>query len=161
MSKIYCGTYAKYNSGSIAGDWFDLEEYDNKEDFIAACLEFHNDEEDPELMFQDWEDIPDSFISESHIDPKFWTYTDCEADDEAKKAYVSCFGEWDENDFNERYRGSYDSWEDMATQLLDEMGTLEAIPENLRYYFDYEAYARDMRLGGEMCEDGGHFFWNH
>ena len=27
MPRIYVGTYAKYNAGSIAGQWLDLEDY--------------------------------------------------------------------------------------------------------------------------------------
>lgn len=45
------------------------------------------------------------------------------------------------------------------------MGTLGAIPENLRSYFDTESYLRDMKLGGDVCFeeiDGTVYaFWNH
>lgn len=27
MSKIYVGTYGKYNAGSIKGEWLDLEDF--------------------------------------------------------------------------------------------------------------------------------------
>ena len=60
--RIYVGTYAKYNNGSIQGEWLDLDDYTDKSDFIQACLELHDDEEDPELMFQDWENIPVALI---------------------------------------------------------------------------------------------------
>ena len=33
MSKVYVGTYSKYNNGSIQGDWLDLEDYNNKAEF--------------------------------------------------------------------------------------------------------------------------------
>ena len=65
--QIYVGTYSKYNEGSIAGAWLDLEKFSDKEDFLSACLELHNDEADPELMFQDYEGFPDRFYSESGI----------------------------------------------------------------------------------------------
>ena len=159
--RIYVGTYAKYNNGSIQGEWLDLDDYTDKSDFIQACLELHDDEEDPELMFQDWENIPDLFISECSIDPDFWDYMNCDRDEDAKAAYLACFGEWDESDFEERYHGQYDSFTDLAEQLLDETGELEAIPENLRYYFDYEKYGRDLQLGGDFCEHNGHYFWNY
>ena len=38
-----------------------------------------------------------------------------------------------------------------ATELFDECYAHE-IPENLRNYIDYEAFARDCRLGGDMTE---------
>ena len=43
--RIYVGTYAKYNNGSIQGEWLDLDDYTDKSDFIQACLELHDDEE--------------------------------------------------------------------------------------------------------------------
>lgn len=161
MAKIYVGTYAKYNSGSIEGKWLDLEDYADKDEFEAACRALHADEDDPEFMFQDWEDIPDAFISECRIASEFWSYLDSDADEGAKAAYMACFDRWDEGDFNDHYRGEYDSWEDMAEALLDDAGDIESIPEHLRYYFDYEKYARDLRLNGDLVEHNGYFFWNH
>lgn len=159
--RIYVGTYAKYNNGSINGEWLDLDDYADKDDFTQACLELHEDEDDPELMFQDWDGVPDYFISESHIAPEFWDYMNSDRDEDAKVAYMALFDEWNEDDFDERYSGQYDSFTDLAEQLLDDTGELEAIPENLRYYFDYEKYGRDLQLGGDFCEHNGHYFRNY
>ena len=49
----------------------------------------------------------------------------------------------------------------MAEELLEETGGLDQIPENLRYYFDYEKYANDLRLGGDFTEHDGYYFWNN
>jgi antirestriction protein len=80
--------------------------------------------------------------------------------EEEVKAYVKCFGKWNEEQFNERYCGQYDSWERMAEEYLEESGEIEPIPENLHFHFDYEKYARDMRLSGNLTEHNGYFFWN-
>lgn len=161
--RIYVGTYAKYNDGNLFGKWLDLEDYSDRDDFYEACAELHSDEEDPEFMFQDWEGIPYDMISESHVSPECWTLLDAyeKYNEDAVNAYWDCFGEWDERDFQERYKGEFSSWEDMAEELLEETGELETIPENLRYYFDYEKYARDLRIGGDLTESNGHYFWNH
>lgn len=159
--RIYVGTYAKYNAGNLFGEWLDLDDYDDKSEFIQACLELHEDEEDPELMFQDWDGIPASFIGECTLDPDFWDYMNSDRDEDAKVAYMALFDEWNEDDFDERYSGQYDSFTDLAEQLLDDTGELEAIPENLRYYFDYEKYGRDLQLGGDFCEHNGHYFRNY
>ena len=37
---------------------------------------------------------------------------------------------------------------DVAEQYAEETGLLNSIPENLRYYFDFEAYGRDMGIEG-------------
>ena len=44
--RIYVGTYAKYNDGSLFGKWMDLSDYIDLNDFYEACLELHQDEED-------------------------------------------------------------------------------------------------------------------
>lgn len=58
-AKVYVGTYAKYNSGSIAGAWISLAECENYGQFLSKCKDVHKDERDPEFMIQDTEDFPD------------------------------------------------------------------------------------------------------
>lgn len=62
---LYCGTYAKYNNGSIDGKWLKLGDYENPEAFLQACRDLHRDESDPELMFQDFEGMPRELYGES------------------------------------------------------------------------------------------------
>ena len=68
-NKIYVGTYYKYNCGSIAGAWIDLENL-TKDEFYQKCKELHKGEQDPEFMFQDFEcdEIFKGMISECGID---------------------------------------------------------------------------------------------
>lgn len=63
--RIYVGTYAKYNSGSLEGKWLDLSDYSDAAEFMKACMELHADEADPELMFQDYEGFPADLYGES------------------------------------------------------------------------------------------------
>ena len=69
---VYCGTYGKYNNGSIDGAWMQLAEYKTGEEFLKACAKLHKDEPEPEFMFQDKECLPDEFYSESWIDPEIF-----------------------------------------------------------------------------------------
>lgn len=39
-----------------------------------------------------------------------------------------------------------------AEEYIDSTGLLDQMPESLRYYFDTESFARDMRLGGDVTE---------
>lgn len=112
-------------------------------------------------MFQDHEDIPKFFIGESCLSDDIWSYMDCNMDDEVKKAYVEAKEQWDEEDCESSYIGEFRSFTKLAEYLVDEQGTLNDIPEHLRYYFDYEAYGRDIRLSGDVVEENGYFFWNH
>jgi antirestriction protein len=157
-SAVYVGTYAKYNSGSIDGDWLDLEEYSDKETFIAACQELHKDEADPELMFQDWEGIPSGMISESHIDTEVFAWLDL---DEREREILTVYrdnindkGTIDEA--NDACRGVYDSPEDYAEQFHDEMGGLKNVPSDLIYHIDWKSVARDMGHNGTTFVEVGY-----
>ena len=71
-ARVYVGTYNKYNSGSLFGKWLDLSDYSDKDEFMEACRELHKDDQDPEFMFQDYENIPEALISESWLSDKFF-----------------------------------------------------------------------------------------
>ena len=57
--KVYVGTYAKYNRGSIAGGWVSHLECKDYRAFLSKCRALHRGERDPEFMIQDNEDFPD------------------------------------------------------------------------------------------------------
>jgi hypothetical protein len=40
---------------------------------------------------------------------------------------------------------------DTVSELFDEC-YLPTVPDNIKYYIDYEKFARDCSLGGDMCE---------
>ncbi|WP_051891267.1 antirestriction protein ArdA [Chryseobacterium sp. JM1] len=66
-ARVYVGTYKKYNEGSLYGRWIELSDYTYINEFYNVCKELHRDEDDPEYMFQDYENIPENLISESWI----------------------------------------------------------------------------------------------
>lgn len=75
--KLYVGTYAKYNSGSLAGAWLDLDKFKDADEFERACRRLHRDERTPEFMFQDVETDPgcdwqEGLYSESSIPRDYW-----------------------------------------------------------------------------------------
>jgi len=148
--RVYVGTYGKYNSGSIAGKWLDLEDYADKEDFLKACAELHNDEHDPEFMFQDHECIPSGLISESHISDDLWDWI---ALDDSDRELLAVYQDNVDQDAtieqaNEAFGGCYQDEEDWAYEFLRDSGGLDGMPENLQNYFDYEAFARDAGYNG-------------
>lgn len=161
MARLYVGTYAKYNAGSIGGAWLDLEDYSDKDEFLAACAELHKDEPDPELMFQDYEGIPKAFYGESYADPRIWEWLELdEHDRELWEVYLDNID--DKADFDtaqENFAGKADTEADFAEEWLEETGGLEAVPENLRYYIDFAAYARDMHGDFNFVRVDGGDLW--
>jgi antirestriction protein len=53
--------------------------------------------------------------------------------------------------------GEYDNEQEYAEQLLAETGDLDQIPHHLRYYFDYESFARDLFINDYLFIDGSVF----
>lgn len=152
-SAIYVGTYAKYNNGDLSGKWMNLADYSSKEDFLEACAEIHNDEDEDslELMFQDWENIPDGLVGESFVSPVIWDMIETDDRDlEILYNYVEATGaDLNADNFsdmlteaNDRFYGEFDSDEDLAYQYVEECG--REIPEWLSSYIDYEKMGREM-----------------
>ena len=149
---LYCGTYGKYNSGNFNGMWVNVSTFDSYDDFINFCKAIHADEEDPEIMCQDGENIPDSLCSESMGEDEFNNLIKyCELCDEYNVSAVDDFLEWDSTEdldrMHDSYVGVYDSKEDFAREIVSDCYDLENMMGNLACYFDYEAFARDLFMG--------------
>ena len=148
---VYCGTYHKYNSGSLKGKWIDLSDFDSLEDFYKYCAEIHSDEEDPEFMFQDWESPIDGLISESYIDENVWDIIDFDEDKlNAISIIIDDMGYSIESaiyNFDDFFVGVYDSISDFVDEYLEMMDIdLNNLPEVVKAGFDWEkAWHSDLR----------------
>ena len=170
--KIYVGTYGMYNNGSLYGKWFDLSDYTDTEEFFKDCYEYHRNEFLPELMFQDWENIPDSLISESSLHEDAFKYFEAVSDmdddtEEAFQIYCAQIAYWpyNGNDLDETLEGFEQSYQgyfgkrndpktEFAYQFVEDTGLLAGAPDILERYFDYKAYGRDLFLEGYSEYEG-------
>ena len=159
-AQIYVSTYAKYNNGSIAGAWIDLEQFSDKDDFLEACAKLHADEDDPEFMFQDFEGFPDRFYSESGIDDSLFDFLALD-DDQRRMLAAYIEGTGDEGasieDAEDAFAGEFSSDQDFAWQLAEDVGD---IPRDLPSYIviDWEATARNIMF--DYFEVDGLYFRN-
>ena len=154
---VYCGTYGKYNSGSLEGMWIDLTTFFDYDDFIEFCYNLHADEEDPELMFQDYENFPRELYSESCFDEDtFDTIIEYanHSDRDAVDAFISCFSVDELDNFEEYYVGYFDSEDDFARHIVDECYDLDKMLGSLSSYFDYSSFADDLFMCDYHFEDG-------
>lgn len=150
VPRIYVGTYAKYNDGSIDGKWIDIPDYNTYEEFVDACRELHSDENDPEFMVQDYENFPRKWYhegglpSEEEFDKINEFYM---MDDDEKAAYEEYvdldYGDDDIEAFHEKYIGKFHSMSDFGYYLIDNYGMPS---ENIDWYFDYEAFGRELTM---------------
>ncbi|HMO51255.1 MAG TPA: antirestriction protein ArdA [Kiritimatiellia bacterium] len=146
--RVYVGTYAKYNNGSIEGAWIDLDDHD-AETFRDACLELHKDEADPELMFQDFEGFPREFYGESYLDPRLWEWLEMDDDErDLLAAYTEDIPDGTLEQAQDAFLGAYDSPQEWAEEWLEQDPAFNAIPERLKWFFDFDAYAREAEHDG-------------
>ena len=161
--RIYVSTYAKYNDGSLEGEWVDLTDFDTYEDFVDYCSELHKDENDPEFMVQDFENFPKKWYHESGLPSEdefnkineYYLMSDIEKS--AYETFIDYTDNEDIDDFHEAYQGQFESASDFAYDLVDSLGW-DGIGSNaIDMYFDYDAFGRDImmdyHIGDEDNED--------
>ena len=157
---LYCGTYGKYNEGNLSGMWVDVSTFDDYEDFVNFCYAIHADEADPELMFQDYDNMPGSLYHESMGEEGFNNILKyCELCDEYSVDAVEDFLEWDSTEdldrMHDAYVGVYDSEEDFAEEIVSDCYDLDNMIGDLACYFDYEKFARDLFMSDYyFCSHG-------
>lgn len=170
LAKVYVGTYAKYNNGSLYGKWIDLTDYSNFEEFYQACKELHADEADPEFMFQDTSFDPEldafceKFVSEYRIEPELWEAFEL---DEKELSQVSAV--WDEyNDSlsisealkkaRDAYLGHYSSLEEYVEELLRDELSYYGLPKEridaIVWRYDSESDVEELESYSYRCIDG-------
>lgn len=168
--RVYVACLASYNAGVLHGLWVDATDADTIQEGIKHVIATSPTEGAEEWAFHDYDGFGRINLSEHESPEDIATLAAfLEEHEDAGAAYVKHMGlvEFLSNPegFQDAYLGTYSSVEDYAAQCLEESGELESIPERLRGYFDYEAYARDLELRGDIStEDGGEgvfIFSNH
>lgn len=111
--------------------------------------------EEVEIQFIDGDDHHPSLfkaanINQSNIDKWFEELEDMAKDDAKKLCFLLDFLSLD--DALLRYDEVYLYYGTAKNYAEDYIEDTEEIPENLRYYIDYEAIARDMEINGEIIE---------
>lgn len=175
-AKSFVATYYK---GAGSGKWFTLSDYANKADFEKACFEYHNDERQPELMFQHSGDVPQSMASESHISEHFWTLLEAAKSIEEKDE-LEAFNAWinieeyeieyfiqkglnPHDIFYSRWQGKHENLEHFYIDFLTDNGFFNEIKNEKRKAtiinnFDFAGYAQDEEINTHVQFGEGHVF---
>lgn len=159
---VYVGSFHKYACGSIFGAWLDLTAFADYDEFCAVCRFLHKDEGDNfQPMFQDYENFPESFYSESSLDEDTFDKIQefAELDENEREAFeafldLRCDSGLSVDDFREAYQGEWDSEEEFARNIVEECGMLDNVPESLKDYFDFERYADELFRYDYDFQDG-------
>ena len=150
--RVWIGCLACYNEGRLRGDWFSAAE---AADVTPGQIHGGRDTSHEELWVFDHDNIPvDGEFAP--MDATGWAEIYDEVGDEqwpALCAWVrsgSYVAEGDTDypvisDFEDRYCGSgWDSFQDYAEGLAEDIGLLSEVPESLQPYFDMQSWARDL-----------------
>ena len=146
--RAWIGCLACYNEGRLVGDWFDAATADE-----VTLADVH---EGSGPGYAECEEL--------------WCFVRGEMDPLTAAAWGRCLAEVDEHlrpalcawvesgdyvaegtgdlpsisDFEERYRGAWDSFREYAEQQADVVGKLLGVPEEIARYFDWSAWTRDL-----------------
>ena len=150
---------AAYNNGQMHGAWIDADQSaDAIHDEIRAMLASSPISGAEEWAIHDYEDFGGIHLSE-------YEGIDRVAEIAALLVeYGEPFGAWADyygdavsaEEFRDAYRGEYESEEAYAEGFIADVGMLDSIPENLRYYVDYGRFARDLFMFDMHSVRSGH-----
>lgn len=159
MASVYVGTYAKYNNGDLSGEWVDLSEFSSLDEFLEKCAEIHADEEGPEFMFQDTDSDYFGMIEESSINPEIFEILNLSEDaQEMFAAYRAINSEGTIKEAEDAFSGRYDSDEDFAQDMAEQIGALDRNASWPQTCIDWEWAARELMY--DYSSHNGFYFCN-
>lgn len=157
--RIYLTNLGKYNEGELVGEWVDFPI--SSDDLDAVLERIGINEEYEETFITDYETEFDGLkIGEySQLDELNEIAEQLDALDDYERDAVDAYlregfpidEAIDNKDEVIFFTGCY-SMADVAEQYAEETGLLDSIPEDLRYYFDFEKFGRDMEIEGHFVE---------
>jgi len=160
--RVYVACLASYNNGILHGAWIDTaQDSDQIMEDIDCMLKASPMPGAEEWAVHDTDGLPD--LGEwPNLDQLAQIAQGIEEHGDAFRAYLDCFDADTTSieDFQQRYLGEFRSREDFAADWLEQTDGLAGVPEHLQAYIDFDAYGRDLVLGGAVTERDGHWFYN-
>lgn len=151
-TKIYVADLAAYNNGVLHGVWIeDLLDIDEINQQVVDMLSKSPVKHAEEYAIHDYEGFGEleigEFVSLNRINQIaifLNEYPNC-----GDVVLTYCNGDIDEANrlLEDGYQGIYDSIEDYAQEICEEC---YSIPDPLKYYIDWNRFARDMLLNGDI-----------
>ena len=165
MTRIHYWELSNYHSGKLIGQWFDLDGLTYEEHITELTnwlesLPANDGYKCEEWIVGDVEDVPAHCVGEWSIDPEFFTlmevinnsYYDAEVFHAGVALGIAI------DNIEDSYQGKHDNDEALAEDYCESTGMLDDIPDNLKCYFDMEAFGRDLAM--DYMEHDGHYFLN-
>ncbi len=159
MPRIYVASLSDYNDGRLHGAWLDAaQEVEVLYDQVDVMLKLSPLPGAEEWAIHDYESFGSFQLGE--YEALEWISAVASGIVEhgyAFAAYAELVNDQPERlkDFDDAYRGQWESLEAYADELLDDLGAtelLEQVPDWLQPYvsLDVAGFARDLTLGGDI-----------
>jgi len=169
MSKIYVACLASYNNGILHGEWIEAtSDAGAMRKQVDAMLKASPSPDAEEFAIHDTDgiDLASEYVGLQAVADKIALIEEFEnefGDDAAEviEAFEGCFGIGQATDagrVRDAYCGQYESALDYAYEFVNSTGMLHDVPESLRMYFNYEAFARDLFIKNVSMGIDGHVF---
>jgi antirestriction protein len=163
--RIYVADLEAYNNGRLVGEWLDLADYNDADELMEAIQDVLKKSGGEQYAIHDAEYIPRSMYSEYMGQRDFeelYEMMDLAKDNDLPLEVVQeIVSQYDSSAINE-FQGKYDSADDFAQQLVDDLGGIQNFNNFERYLTISETDRR--LLAQEMAdsyvddirdEDGG------
>jgi antirestriction protein len=166
--RIYVACLASYNSGILHGAWIAADQDpDDIRAEINAMLAKSRQPVAEEWAVHDFEGFHGHRLAEYESIEAVAEIAKLIAEHEELGAELLAHSDSPESAreaLTDNYQGGFDSPAAWAEQLLEDSGDLAQLPERLRGYFDFEAFARDAQLSGDIfvieVDGQHHVFWS-
>ena len=147
---VWIGCLACYNAGRLTGNWFQATIAD---EVTPHTLHGHQTSHE-ELWVMDHEHLPIEGECSPAEAAKLARHLD-EVDEHQLPAFLAWIASGshvldgenlpDHGEFTDRYAGHWDSFEQYAHQLADDIGMLADAPEEIARYFNWQSWTDDLQ----------------
>ena len=167
--RIYVASLSDYNAGRLHGRWIDATQgVDGIWEDVQAMLAESKEPNAEEWAIHDFSGFGAWKPSESVSFEDVSRVADLiEEHGQIISHLIDGHCEIDnaEDYLQDNYQGEFKNLEDWAYQHIEDTGMLQDVPETIKNYFNYESFAEDCRLNGDIftIETGYqevHIFWN-
>lgn len=164
MLRIFLTNLGKYNEGELIGEWLELPCTDEELEAVKKRIGISDEPNENGNYYEEWfitdyeSDIQGIEVGEyDNLDELNELAETLDDLDEYEREIVETmisegYSLEDAIDKKEDCMVYYncEDMADVAEEYAEETGLLNSIPENLRSYFDFEAFGRDMSFEGHF-----------